>query len=328
MSNLDQGYLLETVSEFVAHVVLPGIAERDLSTSLIWTQRDAPDFQGSILPVMENVFRVALNTGVADRLFEEVQRLAEIEDRVVVDPLAVVARSMGGIDRGLNLIFVAGLTFVALHETAHAAAGHIDYTAVPQDYFAMMTELEADGAAAGLIVEFAPEIADMILPDETPPVSTNAHTLGVIIGILLALSATPHQAAKGYPDRIVRVMNAIASIAWRVSGIELENRNGDWKWPKLTNPEAEHVSAILKEMLLPPLMALNASHGAVAGFPDIFASTDKDEQKIARDVLAVMAGGRPGHSKEGQMLNELSDLRPDYLKKLAAFRRSKLWSKT
>lgn len=336
MSNLDHDFLLQTVSDFIAYVVLPGIDERGLADALVWRQRDDGAFQGSVLAVSDDLFRIALNRGLVDGLYARVERLAALDDPALVPVVAGIARALEDLDRGLNMVFVSGLVFTALHEAAHAAAGHPDYRrrepeagqgGWPADY-RVMDELEADGVATALTLDFAPEIAGMLVDGDTPDAALPL-TTGAILGIFLALSAMPRTAAPGYPAGQVRVLNALSAMVWRVADVTLAGRDGDWFWPDLDDAGAERAAQAVQQGLVPALMVLAEIEGPAAGFPMPLTPYDAPEDEALRqDVVAMLGGARPGQSRAGRDLSRLSDLRPAYMQALERFRRTGLWTET
>ncbi len=239
---------IEDIFAFVRDVMVVSLSDERAADRLRFILRQDERYNAGVLPLSASRFNVFLNTATATRLFDFCGVYGVIENDYLREHFAELEAFSIDENAALALSYYTGLIFVAMHEYAHVASGHLSYdraafgdgadrplsftetdgstdgsTSRNRDTeryrrFRRISELEADGVAFALTFSFAPEIAmltglDPEQWDERKHAIHRAILLGCFAALCLleGLFADEEEIDGEYPFPGMRLINLCSS---------------------------------------------------------------------------------------------------------------------
>ncbi len=340
----DKPECLELASEvfrFVETAIISALPLNDAKES-VWIElvKDA-SFNASVSLTKSPTLVIHVNEGAITNLFE---RCDELVDTLEFDNPAQI-----------GLTYTAALIFLILHEYSHDVAGHVDYVQerLPEQpktnlgwaaiinqeqspnypHFRKMSELEADGTAFALILDFADEICQSIALPNTVDAETIQRSilLGCFITVcsLDGLFDSNAKTAPEYPFAATRMINLCSSYLRVIDPNIVCWRNGDHRFMGADNSSAFEISSNYKETVVPAIFMLHQTLISRNVKSDFFNTTvetiDENQTEFMKDILAVLGGSLPIYSHYGEELTELSKHRANFMVSLENYRKLDLW---
>jgi hypothetical protein len=313
--------MIRVAGEFVTYVLFPGIDETAFAERIDWRHRDSASLDAIISPWRKDRYRIAIGTAVPDLILSRLQAV-NIEGET-----AARAERLGGIEPAMTLAWFAGVAFFATHEACHAAAGHVAYQKSlnpetstgdlprPLDLatFRLLSELEADGAAAASLLSADYELMRTIegLSSDGDDRADSA-MMFIVIGVFatLELLASEGPVADGYPTPETRYLNVVAAVFRHVAPHLLQLKSGDYVRREASDEEVQNVANRFRHSILPALVALN--HFDVT-------------TPFGEDIAALLGGAVPNKSEAGRDLARYSRDRARFMRALSRFRETRMW---
>jgi len=182
----DRAYLdmVPEVFGFVQNLILPSICDTNADGRISFQLQPSLRYNAGVRWRLDGQYQIYVNAGMIDKLYEFCNIYGELESHFMSQHLAEFEKQGVSHDQALGITFAAGLIQILMHEFFHVAAGHVGY--LRQVYwrdeeaefcfsesdgyeddpvylnFRKMTELEADGAATALTLQFAEDMLNVI----------------------------------------------------------------------------------------------------------------------------------------------------------------------
>jgi len=245
-----------------------------------------------------------------------------------------------------------------MHEYFHVAAGHIgflrdvywqghngefcfserDTREDDGDYltFRKMSELEADGAATALTLEFSEDILQGLQISFTcGQARQDLLHRGVLLGCFAAVclinglfEKSDHESEE-YPFPATRLINLCSSYFRVVAPEVVSWKDGDYRVRGVDDPEADsitgHIQASASRALFILHEALEVSGVRSELLVENWIDRPGETTDFMHDVLMVLSGSTPSKSVHGRELSPLSNLRADMSAKLEQHVELDLW---
>ncbi len=359
---------MDDIFAFVRDVMVFSLSDGKAADRLRFVLREDERYNAGVLVLSPARFGVFMNTATATRLFEFCGAYGASDNPYMRDHVVELEALSVDPDQALAISYYAGLIFVSMHEYAHVAAGHLAYDRAtfgdgpdrPLSFtelegaterassgrrsgpeyrrFRRISELEADGVAFALVMDFAQEIA-MLARIEPEPWDAYDHAVhrAVLLGCLAALclleglfAQTGESGGDGeYPFPGMRIINLCSSYFRVVDPDAVVWRGEDYRTRILDAAQVDRTTAQYTATIAPALIILNDAlvrRGMETRLLGAEPGESMDDTTLfMRDILAVLGGRAPVWSPDGRLLTELSDSRAHFVLALEPYRELDLW---
>jgi hypothetical protein len=362
--NEDDRAYLDIVPEifgFVRNLILPSIYDTNADERISFQLQPSRRYNAGVRWRMDGQYQIYLNEGMVDKLYEFCNIYGELESPFMSQHLAEFEEQGVSNNQALGITFAAGLIQILMHEYFHVAAGHVDY--LRQVYwrdeeaefcfsesdgyeddpvylaFRKMTELEADGAATALTLQFSEDILEGLeisfaSGEATPGLLHRAILLGCFGAVCLinGLFEKSVHASEEYPFPATRLINLCSSYFRVVAPDVVRWKDGDYKVRHVEDDDASEITDVMQASVSRALFILHDALEAHGTKSELLVEgwTDRPDETtdFMLDILMVLGGSTPSKSVHGRELSTLSELRADMMRKLKPHRELDLWPMT
>lgn len=287
---------MDDIFAFVRDVMVFSLSDGKAADRLRFVLREDERYNAGVLALSPARFGVFLNTATATRLFQFCGVYGASDNPYMRDHVVELDALSVDPDQALAVSYYAGLIFVAMHEYAHVAAGHLTYDRAtfgdgsdrPLSFtelecatngassewrrgpeyrrFRCISELEADGVVFALVMDFAPEIA-MLARIDPEPWDTHMHAVhrAILLGCFAALclleglfAQTDESGGDGeYPFPGMRIINLCSSYFRVVDPDAVVWQGEDYRTKILDTTQVDRTTAQYTATIAPALVILN-----------------------------------------------------------------------
>lgn len=353
--------MVPEVFGFVQNLILPSIADGNADDRITFQLQPSRNYNAGVRCCRGGKFEIYVNEGIVDRLYAFCNIYGGLDSLFMREHLTAFEQHGVSYDQALGVSFTAGLIQVLMHEYFHVAAGHVGYLketywqdaeaefcfSESDEYeddpvyqaFRKMTELEADGAAAALTLQFSEDILEGLnisfaSGEARPDLLHRAVLLGCFGAVCLinGLFEKSVHANEEYPFPATRLINLCSSYFRVVAPDVVSWKDGDFKVRNVDDNDASDITDLMQSSVSRALFILHDAlevHGTksellVEGWID----RPNETTEFMYDILMVLGGSTPFKSVHGRELSELSELRANMMHKLVPHRELDLWPMT
>lgn len=359
----DRAYLdmVPEVFGFVQDLILPSISDGNADERISFQFQPSLKYNAGVRWRPDGQYQIYVNEGMVEKLFEFCNIYGGLNSHFMRQHFAEFEEQGVSRDQALGVTFTAGLIQVLMHEYFHVAAGHVGYLretywqdeqtefcfSESDDYeddpgylaFRKMTELEADGAATALTLQFSEDILEGLdiafTSGEARPDLLHRAVLLDCFGAVCLINGLFEKSVhenEEYPFPATRLINLCSSYFRVVAPDVVRWKDGDYKVGNVDNAGASSITDLMQSSVSRALFILHdaledsgiKSELLVEGWID----RPDETTNFMHDVLMVLGGSTPSKSVHGRELNALSELRAGMMKKLVPYRELDLWPMT
>lgn len=366
MSDTENDYraYLDMVPEvfgFVQNLILPSICDGNFDDRIAFRLQPSRRYNAGVRSHPGGQYQIYVNEGMIERLYEFCNIFGGLESLFMRQHLAEFEAHGVSFDQALGVSFTAGLIQVLMHEYFHVAAGHIGYLqetywkdgeaefcfSESDEYeddpvylaFRKMTELEADGAATALTLQFAEDILQSLdinfASGETHRDLLHRAILLGCFGAVCLINGLFERSAhtRGeYPFPATRLINLCSSYFRVVAPDLVRWKDGDYKVRHVEDDDAGEITVAMQASVSRALFILHDALEAHGTKSELLVEgwTDRPDETtdFMHDILMVLGGSTPSKSVHGRELSALSEQRANMMQKLVAHRELDLWPMT
>ena len=354
MSSVPQQTIMEMVPDvfqFVKSYVIPTISPNHIGLEVNFELVPESNFNAGIKWSESEIPSIFINDGAVIQIFDIcVECLEFFEDSANNKELSDTSNNAT-----IGLTYTTALLFLTLHEYSHLAAGHVAYiqeyfpetlsgnlgyseidrTSESSDYyrFRKMSELEADGTAFALVMDFKEDICESIgltsVGNKNSYVFQRSVLMGCFVSICLleGLFEADQEIEREYPFAASRLINLCSSYLRVVDPNIVRWKDGNHRYMGGTTKQTNLISRTYENTIAPALLNLHLaliSRGIESELFNEGIDTDTSTS-FMRDIIMVIGGNTPNNSKYGRALADLSKYRTDFMLSLLPYRQLDLW---
>ncbi len=350
---IDGPYLemLPDVFEFVGTFVVPIISGQDSEQALLFEITDQPDFSAGVRATETEAMGIYISEGAATRIYDYCS-----EHSALIDAMGSSAeRNTDGVALA-SLTYASALVFLLLHEYGHVAAGHIAFMlkyypeyfepefgfsevhkplSLSSDYsrFRRMSELEADGFAFAITLDFSEDICTSIGLEYDSDQASNDIRKAVLLGCFVSvclLDGVFDQKEEGeYPFIASRIINLCSSYLRTVEPDAVQWSNGNHRFIVPSDEKAREITQVYEGTISPMLFLLHSTLTSMGleseFFDESYVENSNPSTEFMQDIEKVLAGSIPDISVYGRALSALTPHRVEFMRGLRQFRQLDLW---
>lgn len=346
---------------FVQNLILPSICDGNFDERIAFQLQPSRKYNAGVRWRPGDQYQIYVNEGMIERLYEFCNIYGALESPFMRQHLAEFEAQGVSFDQALGVSFTAGLIQVLMHEYFHVAAGHIGYLqktywqneeaefcfSESDDYeddpvylaFRKMIELEADGAATALTLQFSEDILEGLdisfaSGEAKPELLHRAILLGCFGAVCLinGLFEKSTHASEEYPFPATRLINLCSSYFRVVAPDAVRWKDGDYKVRDVDDADASGITSVMQASVSRALFILHDALEAHSIKSELLVDGwwDRPDETtdFMHDILMVLGGSTPSKSVHGRELSALSELRTEMMQKLVAHRELDLWPMT
>lgn len=343
--------MLPDVFEFVENYVVPTISTEDAAQALLFEIIDRPDFSAGVRVIGTEKMGIYISEGAAKRIYDYCS-----EHSSLIDASGNSAEKNTDGSALTGLTYSSALVFLLLHEYGHVAAGHIAFmlkcypdcferelgfsevckpSSLSSDYsrFRRMSELEADGFAFAITLDFAEDICTSIGfeydGDQASDDIRKAVLLGCFVSVCLLDGVFDEEEEGEYPFVASRIINLSSSYLRTVEPDLVQWSNGNHRFIVPSDERAREITQVYEGTISPMLLLLHStltSMGLESKFFDESSlENSSSSTEFMQDIEKVLAGSTPDISVYGRALSALTPHRVEFMRSLRQFRQLDLW---
>lgn len=353
--------MVPEVFGFVQKLILPSICDTNADERISFQLQPSLKYNAGVRWRLDGEYQVYVNEGMVDKLYEFCNIYGELESPFMSQHLAEFEEKGVSYSQALGITFASGLIQVLMHEYFHVAAGHIGYLrqvywrdeeaefcfSESDEYdddpeylaFRKMTELEADGAATALTLEFAEDILEALgIAFGSEQVQLDLLHRAVLLGcfgavcLINGLFERSVHASEEYPFPATRLINICSSYFRVVAPDAVRWKNGDYVVQDVDDADVSGITGVMHATVSPALFILHEALGLSGTQSELLVEgwidRPNETTDFMHDILMVLGGSTPSQSVHGRELSALSEQRADMMQKLVAHRELDLWPMT
>jgi hypothetical protein len=359
----DRAYLdmVPEVFGFVQDLILPSICDGNADARILFQLEPSRKYNAGVRWRPSGQYQIYVNEGMVDKLYKFCNIYGGLESHFMRQHLEEFKAQGVSFDQALGLSFTAGLIQVLMHEYFHVAAGHVGYLrevywqndevefcfsesdASEDDpvylAFRKMAELEADGAATALTLQFAEDILEGLdISFASGETRQNLLHRAILLGcfgavcLINGLFEKSVHASEEYPFPATRLINLCSSY-FRVVALDVVRwKDGDYKVRHVEDGDASEITDLMQSSVSRALFILHDALVAYGTKSELLVEgwIDRPDETtdFMHDILMVLGGSTPSKSVHGRELSALSEQRANMMQKLVAHRELDLWPMT
>lgn len=343
--------MLPDVFEFIKDYVVPIISPEDSKQTLSFQIIDYPTFSAGVREIRTGGINIYISNGAAQRVYDycnEHTALINASTRLADDRADGLALT--------GLTYASAFVFLLLHEYGHGAGGHLAFMRenYPEHFqselgfseihkplplsseysrFRRMSELEADGFAFAITLEFSDDICTSIGleydKDQDSDDIQKAVLLGSFLSVCLLDGIFEEKEEGEYPFVASRIINLFSSYLRLVEPNTVRWSDDNHRFVVPDKEKAREITQVYEKTISPMLIVLHTTLKSMGlesrFFDDNYGEDSSSSIEFMQDIEKVLGGSTPVASAYGRALAALTPHRVEFMRGLEKYRQLDLW---